>query len=379
MQTNTKTIYRPCTDTANLTAPVYGLTALPDLSADAFSDCYEKASHQLFLASTELKVQSAQTITQSLKLKIINEIDINREFKRHHNGELVEIELLNILTGQCESNLRSECLADDYLVDLDIEKGYCVLTGYHIHEVNIDTSALPIEERALIYSSLGLVSRYQLPLMPPNWYLSATSCLIGMIIDNDEFEVLVSLAMKYDSVDELVEFINDDERFEYLDYFIGEMDGCLSTCVLTILDYERMDKDCATMSRYIDSSGLKLRDCDSVEWQVKRHIKSLKKRHSPESKCLLLVLNQLLDSKMYTEFERLEMEDTQPLDFSLTIIDAPYSALITYLQEQTFDELNQVGEPLREETPLDENTVERLSLLTNAFKELNKLNNGEYK
>ncbi|PCJ88318.1 MAG: hypothetical protein COA54_03370 [Thiotrichaceae bacterium] len=103
----------------------------------------------------------------------------------------------------------------------------------------------------------------------------------------------------------------------------------------------------------------------------------LEQCQSPESHTLLLVLNQLLDSKTYSEFERLEVEDCQPLDFSLTIIDAPYSALIANLQEQMFDELNQVGEPLREAISFDENTVDRFNLLTNAFKALNVLSNGK--
>jgi len=208
MQIYPKTIHRPDTNPANLT--VHGLTSLPVISADAFAGCYEKASHQLFLASNDLKVKSAQTIAQSLNLKIINEIDINREFKRHDDGEIVEVELLNNLTSKCESNLRSTCLSDDYHVDLDIEDGYCVLTGYHIHEINIDTSSVSIEERALIYSSLELVAKYQVPLMPPNWYLSATHSLIGEILDSNEFELLTTVVMQYDSVDELVEFINED-------------------------------------------------------------------------------------------------------------------------------------------------------------------------
>jgi hypothetical protein len=375
MQTYPKTIYRPISYPANL--KMHGLTSLPVFSEDVFSGCYEKASHQLFLASNDLKVQSAQTITQSLNLKIINEIDINREFKRHDDGEIVEVELLNTLTSKCESNLRTTCLSDDYHVDLDIENGHCVLTGYHIHEINIDTSSVSIEDRALIYSSLELVAKYQVPLMPPNWYLSATHSLIGEILDSGEFDLLTTFAMQYDSVDELVEFINDDEMFEYLDYFLGQMDGCLSTCVTAMLDYERLHSDCARIEKHIDESGLTIRDCDSTEEQVEKHIARLEKCCSPESKSLLLVLNQLLDSKTYTEFERLEMEDCQPLDFSLTIIDAPYSALIVHLQEQMFDELNQVGEPLREAIAFDENTVERFNLLTDAFKELNTLNNGK--
>jgi len=377
MQTYPKTIHRPNTHSANLNVPVHGLTSLPIFSDDAFSGCYEKASHQLFLASNDLKVQSAQTIMQSLNLNVINEIDINREFKRHDDGEIVEVELLNTLTSKCESNLRSVCLSDDYHVDLDIEDRHCVLTGYHIHEVYIDTSSMSIEERALIYSSLELIAKYQVPLMPPNWYLSATQSLIGEILDNNEFDLLTTLAMQYDSVDNLVEFINEDEMFEYLDYFLGQMDGCLSTCVTAILDYERLYSDCNTIEKYIDKSGLSLRDCDSAEEQVEKHIVRLEKCCSPESKTLLLVLNQLLDSNMYTEFERLEMEDCQPLDFSLTIIDAPYSALIVHLQEQMFDELNQVGEPLREAISFDENTIDRFNLLTDAFKELNALNNGK--
>ena len=377
MQTYPKTIHRPKSHTAHLNVPVHGLTSLPVFSANAFSGCYEKASHQLCLASNDLKVQSAQTITQSLNLKIINEIDINCEFKCHEDGEIAEVELLNTLTGKCESNLRSTCLSEDYLVDLDIENGHCVLTGYHIHEINIDTSLVSIEERALIYSSLELVSKYQVPLMPPNWYLSATHSLIGEILDSREFDLLTTFAMQYDSVDELIEFINEDEMFEYLDYFLGQMDGCLSTCVTAILDYERLHTDCNTIEKYIDTSGLNIRDCDSVEEQVEKHTERLEQCHSPESKTLLLVLNQLLDSKTYTEFERLEMEDCQPLDFSLAIIDAPYSALIVYLQEQMLDELNQVGEPLRETISFDEYTVDRFNLLTDAFKELNALNHGK--
>ena len=377
MQTYPKTIHRPNSHTADLNVPVHGLTSLPVFSDNAFSGCYEKASHQLFLASNDLKVQSAQTITQSLNLNIINEIDINREFKRHEDGEIVEIELLNTLTSKCESNLHSTCLCEDYHVDLDIENGHCVLTGYHIHEINIDTSSVSIEERALIYSSLELVSKYQVPLMPPNWYLSATHSLIGEILDNNEFELLTTFSMKYDCVDKLVEFINDDEMFEYLDYFLGQMDGCLSTCVTAILDYERLHSDCNTIEKHIDASGLNIRDCDSVEAQVEKHIVRLEQCQSSESNTLLLVLNQLLDSKTYSEFERLEMEDCQPLDFSLTIIDAPYSVLIAHLQEQMFDELNQVGEPLREAISFDENTVDRFNLLTNAFKALNVLSNGK--
>jgi len=325
-----------------------------------------------------LKVESAQTITQSLNLNIINEIDINREFKCHNDGVVTEMELLNTLTGKCESNLKESCMDEDYLVDLDIEAGHCVLTGYHIHEVNIDTSSMSIGKRALIYSSLELVSRYQVPLMPPNWYIFATHSLINEIIDNDEFEMLTTLAMKYDSVDELIEFINDDEMFEYLDHFLGEMEGCLSTCVTAILDYERMHKDCAAINEYMDVSGLNLGESDTVEGQVKCHIKRLQKIDLPVAKCLLLVLNQLLDSKLYTGFERLEMDDTQPMDFSLTIIDTPYSPLIVHMQEQMYEQLNQMGEPLREAIPLDNNTVERLNLLTDAFKELNKLTNGKY-
>jgi len=374
MQSYPKTIHRPKSDSAHL--KVHGLTSLPVFDAYAFSGCYEKASHQLFLASNDLKVQSAQTITQSLKLKIINEIDINREFKRHEDGEIVEVELLNTLTSKCESNLRSSCLSDDYHVDLDIEGGHCVLTGYHIHEINIDTSSVSIEERALIYSSLELVAKYQLPLMPPNWYLSATRSLIGEILDNDEFELLTTLAMQYDSVDELVEFINEDEMFEYLDYFLGQMDGCLTTCVTAILDYERLHSDTFTIEKHIDDSGLNIRDCDSVEAQVEKHIERLEQCQSPESKSLLLVLNQLLDSKLYTEFDRMEMEDCQPLDFCVTIIDAQYSALIVHLQESMLDDLNQMGEPLREAISFDENTIDRFNLLTDAFKELNALSNG---
>jgi len=165
--------------------------------------------------------------------------------------------------------------------------------------------------------------------------------------------------------------------FEYLDYFLGQMDGCLTSCVSAILDYERLHSDCNTIQKHIDALGLNLRDCDSVEVQVEKHIGCLKQCQSPESKTLLLVLNQLLDSKMYTEFERLEMEDCQPLDFSLTIIDAPYSALIVHLQEQMYDELNQIGEPLREAISFDKRTVDRFKLLSDAFKELNILNNGK--
>lgn len=377
MQTYPKTIHRPITNPANLNLPVHGLTSLPVFNADAFSGCYEQASHQLFLASNDLKVTSAQTILQSQNLKIINEIDINREFKRHEDGEIVEVELLNTLTSKCESNLRSTCLSDDYHVDLDIENSNCILTGYHIHEINIDTSSVSIEERALIYSSLELVSAYQVPLMPPNWYMSATHSLIGELLDCGEFELLTTFAMEYDSVDELVEFINEDEMFEYLDYFLGQMDGCLNTCVTAILDYERLHTDCTRIEEHIKDSGLNIRDCESVEEQVEKHIERLSKCHSPESKTLLLVLNQLLDSKTYTQFERLEMEDCQPLDFSLTIIDAPYSALIVHLQEQMFDELNQVGEPLREQIAFDDNTINRFNLLTDAFIELNVLNNGK--
>jgi len=376
MQANTKTIYRPSTNTTDLNTPVHSLMSLPDIDSKAFIACYEQASQQLFLAGNELKVQSAQTITQSLKLNLINEVDINSEFKRHNDGEIVETELLNALTGQCESSLRRKCLADDYHVDLNIENGYCVLTGYHIHEVNIDTSLLSMEERALIYSSLELVSRYQLPLMPPNWYLSATNSAINMIFENNEFELLASAAMNFNSVDELVAFIQGDDEFEYIDYFLGEM-GSLSTCVFALLEYESMDKDCSTMNDYIDSLDLGLKECKTVDVKIKKHINRLKKYQSPESRCLLLVLNQLLESKLYTEFERLEYEDTQSLDYSLTIIDAPYSSLLAHLQEQTLDELNQVGEPLREAIPLDKRSIKRLDLLTDAFYELNKLSNGK--
>ena len=184
--------------------------------------------------------------------------------------------------------------------------------------------------------------------------------------------------MKFDSVDKLVEFISEDQSFEYLDYFIRQMEGSLSACVSALLDYECMQRECNAIDKCINETGLNLQDCESTEGQIKKHIKHLKKYQSPESKCLLLVLNQLVGSKMYAEFDRLEMEDTQSLDFSLTIIDAPYSALIVHLQEQMFDELNQVGEPLREAIPFDKKTVKRLTLLTDAFRELNKLNNGEY-
>jgi len=374
MQNDPKTIHRPHADTTHLNK--HGLTSLPVLSVNAFTDCYEQASHQLFLASKDLKVHSARTITQSLSLNIINEIDINREFKRHEAGEIVEIELLNRLTGQCEDNLRSRCMSQDYHVDLDIEDGQCVLTGYHIHEINIDTATLSIEERALIYSSFELVSRYQLPLMPPNWYLSATHSLIGEIVDSREFEQLTTQAMKYDCLDELIEFIRDSDKFEYLDYFLEQMGGCLATCVTAILDYERMQSDMTTIEALMVSWGLNRQDCDSVDAQVKKHVERLEKCYSPESKTLLLVLNQLVDSTLYKEFNRMELEDCQPLDFSVTIIDAPYSALIVHLQEQMFDELNQVGEPLREAISFDRSTVARFDLLTEAFRALNELNNG---
>ena len=377
MQTVTKKTNRPDANSSNLNLPVSGLMTLPKLSSDAFSHCYEQASHQLFLASKELKEQSAKTITQSLDLKIINEIDVNREFKRHDNGEVVEIELLNNLTGLCESNLRANTLPEDYLVDLDIEDNHVVLTGYHIHEVIIDTSNVTIEERAVIYSAFEVVAKYQVPLMPPNWYLTSTNSLIGEIIDNDELELLESLAMNYDSVDELIEFISEDSLFESLDYFLGQMDGDLSQAYLAILEYERMHKDCTIINEYIDDNGLNLRECKSEEDQVLKHIEQLKKINTPVVETLLLVLNRLLESKLYTQFDRLEMEDTQPLDYSLTIIDAPYSSLIVHMQEQMLDELNQIGEPLREGLPFDSNTVERFNLLTDAYRALDRLNKGK--
>lgn len=375
MQTITKKTSRPRTNTANLTLPAPGLMSLPVIDVDALVGCYEQASHHLFLASNELKVSSAKTITQSMSLGLINEIDINREFKRHEDGEIVEIELLNTLTIKCENNLQSTCLSEDYMVDMDIEDGRCALTSYNIHEINIDTSSLMLDERALIYSSLEVISKYQLPLMPPNWSLSSTNSLIGEIIDNDEFEMLSTLAMKYESVDALVKFIHDDDSFEYFDYFLGLMNNCLSSCVSLILDYERMYQDCLTINKRMESLGLDLQS--GAENMIKKHISLLKKYNSPESKSLLLVLNRLVNSKTYIQFERLEMEDSLPLDYSVSIIDAPYRDLIVHLQEQMVDELNQAGEPLREAIPFDDKTIKRFSLLTDAFNELNKLNKGK--
>lgn len=372
MQAITKTIHRPRTNSADLTIPSYGLMALPAMDESVLSGVYEQATLHLFQADKEFKQRSAQTIVQSQKLSLINEIDINREFKRHVKGEIVEIELLNSLTEKCESNLRSVCLDDDYMVDIDIEDGHCVLTGYHMHEIHINTSKLSNDERAVIYSSLVLVTNFQLPLMPPNWYLSSSYCLFGEIIDNDEFDKLATLAMKHDSVDALIEFIENDESFEYFDSFLGQMDGNLNACVSALLDYELMYRECSAIAAYQEDNGLNLRH-GHEETLVKKHIKCLKKYHSVEAKCLLRVLNTLLESKLYTRFETLEMEDSQPLDFSVTIVDAPYSSLIFHLQEQKFNELNEIGEPLRETIDFDENTVKRFTLLTNAFRELNQI------
>lgn len=373
MQTITKTIHRPRADSADLTIPQYGLMAIPSVADNVLSGVYEQASRHLFQADKEHKQRTAQTVLQSKDLKLINEIDINREFKRHDKGEIVETELLSTLTDMCESNLRSACIDDDYCVDLDIEDGHCVLTGYHMHEILIDTSSLSQDERAIIYSSLELVSSFQLPLMPPNWLLSSSYSIIGEIIDNEEFDKLVSLAMEYDCIDELVERISDGESFEYLDYFLSQMDSSLSVCVEALLDYELMHKDCATIDKYQEDNDLNLRHGNDEEALVKRHIKSLKKYQSVEAKCLLRVLKALLESKLYTRFEAIEMEEAQTLDFSVTIVDEPYRPLIIHLQEQKFDELNQVGEPLREAITFDENTIKRFTLLTEAFRELNKI------
>lgn len=373
MQTITKTIHRPRTDSADLTIPNYGLMSIPAMDVNVLSGLYKQASLHLFQADKEHKKRTAQTVLQSKKLNLINEIDINREFKRHDKGEIVEIELLNTLTDLCESNLRHACLDDDYYVDMDFEDGRCVLTGYHMHEIYIDTTSLSLDEQAVIYSSLELISNFQLPLMPPNWNLSSSYSIIGEIIDNDEFYKLCEIAMEYDCIDELVRHIDEDESFEYLDYFLSQMDGNLSACVDALLDYELMHKECAAIDKYQEDNGLNYRHgCDEEE-RVKKHIKYLEKYHSVESKCLLRVINTLLESKLYTRFEAVDMDEAQPLDFSVTIVDAPYSALIAHLQEQKCDELNQVGEPLREGIAFDGNTVKRFNLLTNAFRELNNI------
>ncbi len=373
MQAITKTIHRPRADSADLITPAYGLMALPAVDTNVLSGVYEQAAHHLFQADKKYKERSARTILQSKKLKLINEIDINREFKRHNKGEIVEIELLGTLTEMCETKLSRTCLDDDYCVDLDIEDGHCVLTGYHMHEIYIDTSSLSHDERAVIYSSLEMVSSFQLPLMPPNWFLSSSYSIIGEIIDNDEFDKLAELAMEYDCVEKLIERIDEDESFEYLDYFLMQLDGSLSVCVDALLDYELMYKDCAAIDKYQQDNGLNLRYGNDEEALVKKHIKCLKKYHSIEAKCLLRVLKALLKTKLYTRFEAVEMDEAQPLEFSVTIVDVPYRPLINHLQEQKVDELNQVGEPLREAITFDENTIKRFTLLTEAFRELNNM------
>ena len=377
MQTITKTIHRPRRDSTDLVIPNYGLMALPAIDDNALG-MYGQASLHLFQAEKEQKQRTAKTVLQSKKLKLINVIDINREFKRHDKGEIVEMELLSTLTGLCESNLRSACLEDDYHVDLDIEDGRCVLTGYHIHEINIDTSKLAHDERAVIYSALELVSNYLLPLMPPNWFLSSAYSIIGEIIDSGEFDNLASCAMKFESVEELVEFIESDESFEFLGYFLGQMDGSLCACVDALFDYELMYKECAAINKYQEDNGLNGHSNDT-ERLVKKHIKCLKKYHSSEAKRLLRVLKSLLISKLYTRFEAVEMDEAQPLDFTITIIDAPYRDLISHLQEEKYDELNQVGEPLREAISFDDSTLKRFNLLSHAFRELNHISNEKIK
>jgi len=211
-------------------------------------------------------------------------------------------------------------------------------------------------------------------MMTPSWYVQGSFSVFSEIEEADEFNDLISSSMEIESLEELKETI--ESSYEFLSSLVGMMDGDISVAITAFMDYEIASKEFQLFDEFQKNHKLGIPSSqDNYSSIVEAHINALTQYKSQDSKRIINALNLLKSKDLYTCFERVEFEDAQPLDFSITVMDRAYAAIINFMQEGKLDELNQVGEPLCESIPFNDRVIDRLNLLTNTYKELTVISN----
>lgn len=374
MQTQHNAPTRSSTDTADLTVPVFAAFQLPQCRIMNLDSLYKQAREYFGLASESMKAEISRIVLKCQDYNWMDDLSIQRAFNRHRRGYINEQEMLTTLRDQCHLAV-AKCLPERYCDDVELSESHVSISTFDIDVLYIDTQEMNFTERFVVYSALELISLYQLPLATPINFL----CYEYSNLEEVELDQIIDLACTVENVEEFVEHIESEASdVEFFAEIYCSVNEDLCEAVSLVLEYEAAQEmfkgyeQCLKAHKLLTSP--KGRNRKAV---IDRHCTILEKIDNPICPKLIACLKKLKEQKHNLEFEMSDIDDSQPLNYAISVIDKTFLNTQEYLTEGVMERLNQMGEPICESLPWNEYTKDRLKLLSDAHEILITTNPNE--
>ncbi len=353
-------------NTAGLNHP-YALFQIPSLDKGIFDRPYQTVSYVLNSLTPDEKQELSGILLSALEHQLIDKSVVEQQ-EAQYRADRNEQKLFYGLKNHAEQVVTA-VLPPDY-ASVNITTQAIQLTSYDINELCINTSNLVEEHRWVIYSSLEVISHYMYPMMLPRDWIMGQPSILSAIHSSGEFEEILNEAQVVTDVESLRTLISDKYDDGYFGMLLDNNQNDLCECIKRLIAYECAVNDMTRYSDFCEVNKLRPTDPGCID----RHLQRLKMIEHPFADTLQEVLTLLLKKPVPLRLETFEEEeyerDTYSMCLRVMVIDDYYESIITLCEDEIYDEMQNVGEPIACQIPLDKQVLDSLAIIETVQQKL---------